>query len=65
MPLEFINPGDNVGWFSAIYCTSCETLNPRGTTQEDLEWAEERFLHGLVEHGHLEEEKAKEILGID
>jgi len=65
MPLEFLTPDNNIGWFRAIYCTSCETLNPKGTTQEDLEWAEERFLHGLVEHGLMEEEEAKNILGIN
>lgn len=65
MPLQMISSEEGNGWFNAVYCTSCESLRPRQTTLEELELAEERFLHGLVEHDMMKESEAREILGLN
>lgn len=51
-------------WVQATICDHCATLHFKEITEEQLKWAEERYVAALVDAGHMTEEGAEEILGI-
>lgn len=67
IPLVMVYPLDEAGdeWIKSNYCTSCKSLIAQEVTDEELAVAEERYLHALVEHGEITEEKAQDVLGLN